>query len=55
MNLSVQMIPGLCALMAGAVLGLGAGRLCHREKDVPQMKLLGAGLAVIGAILIFLP
>ena len=38
-----------------AVLGLGAGRLCHREKDVPQMKLLGAGLAVIGAILIFLP
>ena len=42
-------------LIAGAVIGFGAKPICRREQNVPQMKLLGVGLAAIGAILIFLP
>lgn len=55
MNVSAQMVPGLTALLVGAVLTFFAGKLCHREKDVAQVKLIGVGLAVIGAILVFLP
>ena len=55
MNLSAEMIPGLCLLIAGAIIGFGAKPICRREENVPRMKLLGAGLAAIGAILIFLP
>lgn len=55
MNFSPQMIPGLCALLVGAGLTFFAGRLCRREKSVPQVKLIGVGLAVIGAIMVFLP
>ncbi len=54
MNFSPQMIPGLCALIVGAVLTFFAGKLCHQEKNVPQMKLIGVALAVVGAILVFL-
>lgn len=54
MNFSAQMIPGLCALLVGAGLTFFAGKLCSKEKNVPQMKLIGVGLAVIGTILIFL-
>ena len=49
------MIPGLCLLVAGAIIGFGAKPICRREQNVPQMNLLGVGLAAIGAILIFLP
>ena len=55
MNLSAEMIPGLCLLVAGAIIGFGAKPICRQEQNVPQMKLLGVGLAAIGAILIFLP
>lgn len=55
MNLTQQMLPGLCMLLAGAVLTFFAGKLCVKEKNVPQMKLLGVGMAVVGAILVFLP
>lgn len=55
MNVSAQMIPGLTALLVGAVLTFFARNLCHREKDVTQVKLIGVGLAVIGAILVFWP
>ena len=55
MNLNAQMIPGLCLLIAGAVIGFGAKPICRKEQNIPQVKLLGVGLAAIGAILIFLP
>lgn len=55
MNLSADMIPGLCLLIAGAVIGFGAKPICRKAENVPQVKLLGVGLAAIGAILIFLP
>ena len=55
MNLNAEMIPGLCLLIAGAVIGFGAKPICRREQNIPQVKLLGVGLAAIGAILIFLP
>lgn len=55
MNLSAEMIPGLCLLIAGAIVGFCAKPICRREENVPQVKLLGVGLAAIGAILIFLP
>ena len=55
MNLSADMIPGLCLLIAGAVIGFGAKPICRREQNIPQVKLLGVGLAAIGAILVFLP
>ena len=41
MNVSAQMVPGLTALLVGAVLTFFAGKLCHREKDVTQVKLMG--------------
>ena len=46
MNFQANMIPGICALAVGALLTFFGGRLCHREKDVPQVKLLGVALAV---------
>ena len=50
MNFQANMIPGICALAVGALLTFFGGRLCHREKDVPQVKLLGVALAVVGAL-----
>ena len=53
MNLNGEMLPGLFVLLAGAVLGFGADKLCKKKQNVPQMKLLGMGLAVVGAVLVF--
>ena len=53
MNFQANMIPGICALAVGALLTFFGGRLCHREKDVPQVKLLGVALAVVSAIMVF--
>ena len=55
MNFSQDMVPGLSALLIGALLTFFAGKLCHREKDVPRIKMLGVILAALGAIFIFLP
>ena len=54
MNFQANMVPGLCALAVGALLTFFGGQLCHREKDVRQVKLLGVALAVVGAIMIFM-
>lgn len=54
MNLNEQMLPGLFLLLAGAVLGFGAQKLCKKKQNVPQMKMLGVCLAVAGAILVFI-
>ena len=54
MNLNEQMMPGLFLLLAGAVLGFGADKLCRKKQNVPQIKLLGMGLCVIGAVLVFI-
>ena len=51
MNFQANMIPGICALAVGALLTFFGGRLCHREKDVPQVKLLGVAL---GAVMYYL-
>ncbi len=55
MNLTSEMIPGIATLLCGAVLTFGAGKLCRKQDAVPTVKLIGVGLAFIGAILIFLP
>ena len=55
MNLNAEMLPGLCILIAGALISVLSERVCRKQANVPQVRLLGAGLAVIGAILIFLP
>ncbi len=55
MNFSAQMIPGLCVLLAGALMTFFAGWLCRRPQNVPQVKILGTLMAFAGAILIFLP
>ena len=47
------MVPGLCALAVGALLTFFGGKLCHKEKDVRQVKLLGVALAVVGALMVF--
>lgn len=54
-NIRADMAPGLCLLIAGAIIAFGAKPICRREQNVPQVKLLGVGLAAIGAILVFLP
>ena len=41
-------------MLVGALLTFGAGRLCRKEKDIPQVKLIGVGLVVIGALTVFL-
>ena len=43
MNLNAEMIPGLCLLIAGAVIGFGAKPICRREQNIPQVKLLDVG------------
>lgn len=53
-NFQANMVPGICAMIVGALLTFGAGRLCRKEKDIPQVKLIGVGLAVIGALTVFL-
>ncbi len=55
MNLSADMIPGLCILLSGVLITLGAKPLCRKERNITQVKMLGVGMAFIGAILIFLP
>lgn len=53
MNFQAGMIPGICALTVGALLTFFSDKLCHREKNVPQMKLLSVALAVVGALMVF--
>ena len=53
-NFQANMVPGICAMLVGALLTFGAGRLCRKEKNIPQVKLIGVGLAVIGALTVFL-
>lgn len=55
LNLRMEMIPGLCVLIAGALITYFAKWLCRKPQNLPQVKLLGVGMAVIGAVLIFLP
>ena len=37
MNFQAGMIPGICALAVGALLTFFSDKLCHREKNVPQI------------------
>ena len=55
LNLRGEMIPGRCVLIAGALMTYFAKWLCRKPQNLPQVKLLGVGMAVIGAVLIFLP
>ena len=55
LNLRAEMIPGLCVLIAGALITYFAKWLCRKPQNLPLVKLLGVGMAVIGALLIFLP
>ena len=55
MNFSTEMVPGLCALLSGAVMTYCAKWLCRNPKNVPQMKTIGVLLALVGALLIFWP
>lgn len=55
MNLTLQMLPGLSALLAGAVLTLFADRFSHKQGSANRVRLIGVALAFIGAILVFIP
>ena len=55
MNLSVEMIPGICVLLCGAATVYFSKWLCRKPQNLPQVRLLGTVMAIIGAILIFLP
>ena len=55
MNWSQEMLPGVCALLVGAVLTFGAERLTHKQKDVITVKMIGVVIAVVGAVMIFIP
>lgn len=55
MNLTTQMLPGLSALLAGAVLTFFADKLTHKSGSANRVRLIGVALAFIGAILVFLP
>ena len=39
--------------LASGAADVFSDKLCHREKNVPQMKLLGVALAVVGALMVF--
>ena len=43
--------PSVC--LRQPTFGVFIDKLCHREKNVPQMKLLGVALAVVGALMVF--
>ena len=49
LNLRMEMIPGLCVLIAGALITYFAKWLCRKPQNLPQVKLLGVGMAVIVA------
>ena len=53
MNLTKQMLPGLSALLVGAVLTFFADKLSRRQESANRVRLIGVGLAFIGAIMVF--
>ena len=55
MNLSNEMVPGLFLLITGAGMAFFADGICKKKKNTPQVRLMGVGLAIIGAIMIFIP
>lgn len=55
MNLTMRMLPGLSALLAGAVLTFFAGRLARSAESANRVRMIGVALAFIGAILVFVP
>ena len=54
MNFSAEMMPGITLLLVGAFLGFFADGVCRNKKNVQPMRFLGAFLAVVGAILVFI-
>ena len=54
MNLTMQMLPGLSALLVGAVMVLFAGRLSRKAENENRVRMIGVFLAFVGAILVFL-
>ena len=55
MNFGAEMMPGITLLVVGAFLSFFADGLCKKKQNRPQVRLMGAGLTIIGAILIFIP
>jgi len=55
MNLSSEMVPGLFLLITGAGMTFFADGICRKKKNMSQIRLMGVGLAIIGAIMIFIP
>ena len=54
MNLTGEMIPGLCALLVGAVLTFFAEKLSRRAENANRVRLIGVALAFVGAIMVFI-
>ena len=54
LNFTAKMIPGLCFLAGGAVLSFMAARISQSEDGIPKIKLIGVGLAALGAVWVFL-
>ena len=54
MNLTMEMLPGLSALLVGAVLTFFAEKLSRKRENANRVRMIGVGLAFVGAILVFL-
>ena len=54
MNLTSQMLPGLSALLVGAVLTFFAGGLTRKPENANRIRLIGVALAFVGAIMVFI-
>lgn len=54
-NLTPEMLPGLFVLACGTVVALFPDKLVRKKANAPTLKLMGVGLMIIGAILVFLP
>ncbi len=54
MNFGAEMMPGITLLIVGAFLGFFADGLCKNKKNRNPMRMLGAFLAVVGAIMVFI-
>ena len=54
MNLTMEMLPGLSALLVGAVLTFFAGSLSRKAENANRVRLIGVALAFVGAIMVFI-
>ena len=53
--MSSERISALCVILAGLLIAGFAKTVCRKAQNVPQVRNLGVMMAIIGAVLWFLP